>query len=582
MVDGVNKGPNNHTTLKLKGKDGKTINLQNLQGLQKTEKNKALFEMYDKDKNGVIDEKEAAAMRNNLQSLAGNGTISKREINKLFGKESNALDALSTLADQQAAFEKGLEYKETSGNKTAHFSQGYSYAEASEDGKLTRTTVKGVSYTETKNEDGSTTFTMEDGTSETQYKDGSKYIVSKDGSGTLYDSKGNKVKTTNPDNSTIEFTPDGNKSISRNADEQITSTLELRNGNEVRTNFEYADGKTIAREYNGSEKDAPLSSITVSGKNDGHNVDTKYDSEENFKNGRPSEEITDPQNPTLKKTTKFTYDSNGNIKAETTDSAGNVTTKYTNAKGEEINPKQYDAAQTYTVQKGDSITKIVTQALEEQGFSAEDIKKNPDILKNAKAEFLEANKDLVKTYNGSNEKLKGNKFFYPNDKVTVPSFTIDGGTLDTVEVTAKKIDPELAARRKDIQQKLGDNFVVDYQEDGTIAVRDKQGNILPEATKKANEVETSDNEDIDTMLKSDSNGNKKLEKDEYSAFIKNMLAQSGIEITDANKAKLEELIENSFNSMDTIEQDKSLTREELTKNAPTIIQKFTQDLEGLE
>lgn len=78
MVDGVNKSPTGFSSLKLKGTKGKQIDLQNLKGLQKTKNNEALFTRYDKDGNGVIDEKEAISMRNELQSIAGNKTISQK------------------------------------------------------------------------------------------------------------------------------------------------------------------------------------------------------------------------------------------------------------------------------------------------------------------------------------------------------------------------------------------------------------------------------------------------------------------------------------------------------------------------
>ena len=91
--------------------------------------------------------------------------------------------------------------------------------------------------------------------------------------------------------------------------------------------YEYKDNKKIAREYNGLGKDAELSSVTVSENKDGHCIDTKYATEDDMKNNRPSEQITDAQNDTLKKVTTFTYDENGNVKAETTDSAGQKTVK---------------------------------------------------------------------------------------------------------------------------------------------------------------------------------------------------------------------------------------------------------------
>ena len=283
MVDGINqpKPATQHSVLKLKGKDGQTIDLNKLKGLKETKENEALFKKYDSNGDHIIDEKEALAMRNNLQSIAGNRTISKREIGKHFGKE--AFEALSSLAEQQKA------QKQEAGQ-----------TEKSADG-----------YTSVKNQDGSITYILDDGSKETRFPDGKKVY-------------------TKPDGSTITHTSDGNKTIMRDTEGNITSTIELtKDGREIRTEYETDGNKTIARAYDGTGKDAPLDSITVSEKQNGHNIDTKYASEEDMKNGRPSEQIRDAQNPTLKTITKFTYDDKGNIKAETTDSAGKQSIKYT-------------------------------------------------------------------------------------------------------------------------------------------------------------------------------------------------------------------------------------------------------------
>lgn len=80
------------------------------------------------------------------------------------------------------------------------------------------------------------------------------------------------------------------------------------------------------------------------------------------------------------------------------------------------------------------------------------------------------------------------------------------------------------------------------------------------------------------MMKSDKNGNKTLDIGEYKTFIMEMLQEAGIEITEANKTKIEELINNSFTSMDTIQQDGELTKEELTLNAQKVIEQLTDDI----
>lgn len=575
MVDGVGKNATPHTTLKLKGKDGQTINLDNLKGLQKTEHNKALFEMYDKNKDGKIDEKEAVAMRNNLQSLAGNDTLSKREMKALFGDNNKAaFEALSNLADQQAAFEKGVEYTETNGNTKTHI-----YNSSTDNGSYR--------YDETKFENGTVKYTMDDGSTEIRTPDGKRLVTSNDGVETLYDKNGHKTLMKHPDGSIDYFTTDGNTRVTRNADGQTTSKLELKNGQELTTNYEYSDGRTIARLYNGSDGSAALASITVSEKKDGHNIDTQYASEEDMKNGRPSESVQDAQNPTLKTVTKYSYDDKGNVKAETTNSAGEVTTTYKNSKGEEINASDYDAPQTYTVHKGDSISKIVTESLKSQGIE------NPskEQIKAAREQLLETNNDQVQTMKDG--QYKGNKYFYANAEIVIPKFNLDGaanqdndiayngGTLNEVTITASKVTPEMKAKRQALQAQLGDQYDVGYSKDGKIEVRTKDGAILAEATKQANDV-SSNEDDINTMMQSDTDNSSTLDKTEYQTFITNMLNDAGFKINDDNKERVLKLINKSFASMDTVQQDGVLSREELTRNAEKIITNLTEELGNIE
>ena len=323
MVDGVNqpKPATQYSTLKLKGKDGKSIDLKNLEGLQKTKGNEALFEKYDKDGNSVIDEKEALVMRNNLQSLAGNGTISKRELSKLFGKDSNAFEALNRLTDQQIAFAQGNTYQEVNGDVTTHL-----FKDNPAD-----------NYIATKKTNG-TEYALQDGSKEIRYSDGSREVQTKDGQTRFYNAGSDTpVAIVNADGTSIVQLPDGNTTVMRNADGVLTRTIQLTDdGKEIRTDYETVDGKQITRTYDGIADDAPLTAITVTTQKGGHVVESKFASEEDMKNGKPSEQITDAQNPVLKQITRFAYDDKGNVKAEITDSAGNVTTKFTNSKGETI------------------------------------------------------------------------------------------------------------------------------------------------------------------------------------------------------------------------------------------------------
>ena len=438
MVDGINqpKPATQHSVLKLKGKDGQTIDLNKLKGLKETKENEALFKKYDSNGDHIIDEKEALAMRNNLQSIAGNGTISKREIGKHFGKE--AFEALNSLAEQQKA------QKQETGQ-----------TEKSADG-----------YTSVKNQDGSITYIMDDGSKETRFPDGKKVY-------------------TKPDGSTITHTSDGNKTIMRDTEGNITSTIELtKDGREIRTEYETDGNKTIARSYDGTGKDAPLDSITVSEKQNGHNIDTKYASEEDMKNGRPSEQIRDAQNPTLKTITKFTYDDKGNIKAETTDSAGKQTIKYTDANGKEIASEQFDIPEGVN---GGELPEVLVEA-KAPTQEAKELRQQLAQMYGDSFEVGYAKDGTIEIRNpdGSiNENLTAQANNQLKDN-TLLAGAIDGGVLPEVVVEAKAPTEEAKQLRQQLAQMYGDSFEVGYAKDGTIEIRNPDGSINENLTAQAN------------------------------------------------------------------------------------------------
>lgn len=583
MVDGVNKGPTGFSSLKLKGTKGKQIDLQNLKGLQKTKNNEALFKMYDKNNNGVIDEDEVASMRNNLQSIAGNKTISQKEINNSWG--DSAFSALNALADQQKAIKDGKGYTETNNGVTTHYGS-----------------VKGSEYTETINDDGSKTY-ENNNIKETIYQDGSSQILNKsngttketnaEGYKTFYDVQGNKTAFESPDGKSLEeFYPGTNQRSS------IKNTTTTEDGKEVSITTKYSeDGKktsytetsgnnSITKNYN---QDGTIKNVVVSDRM----TEITYASEADELANRPQQEILNKNNDTLKQTINYTYDSKGNVKAETKDSAGQITTKYTNSKGEEINSKDFDAPTTYTVKTGDSITQIATAALKEQGIE------NPtdEQLKSAKQQLIATNDDgqKVGTYTGPNTKYKNNRFFYPNTEITIPKFEFnktesksgikqpkEEKTIDIQEttVTATKISNEMKAKRQEVQTQLGKDYEVGYAADGkSLEVRDLDGNIIEDVTQIANKPTTSDEDDINTMMQSDANKNGSLDKTEYKNFILNFINSSGqIEITKDNEQVINQLIDNSFNSMDTIKQDGALTKDELRQNAPQILEQLMEQI----
>ena len=528
MVDGIGGNqPQNQNILKLKGQK-KTIDLNGLVGLRQTDKNKAIFERFDHDKNGVIDQNEAKQMQLWMNKAAGNDKISNREMNKTFGKDT--FSALSALADQQSVG-KGKKYVETNGNKSTTIYR------SDVDSKYD------YSYTTTKHDDGSSTIVSSDGTQTIQHKDGSRDDIDKDGTIISYDAKGKKTAVIK-DGLTTTFTPDGNKSITKNADGQTVSSMELRDNKEILTKYEYSNGNTIAREY--ADGAQIPSSIIVSGRSSENGptttIETKYNSEDDMKNNRPSSK-TENKGLATETTTTFEYDSKGNKKVSIySGGSKNPVTHYENSEGKTISAGEYDATQTYTVQKGDSITQIVTNALKEQGFA------NPtsDQINDAKEQFMEMNKDNVRTFGG---KASGKKGFFPNDTVSIPNFksSISDVYLNNVDVT--------------------------YAKDGSLEVRNKNGVLMERATAMANKPS-----DIDIMMKSDKNNSKTLDTTEYKSMILAQLKAIGIEINDKNKAQIEQLIDKSFNDIDTIKQDRELTKEELQKNAPQIISNLADEI----
>jgi len=561
MVDGIGS---NQNILKLKGQN-KTIdtNANVLKNLQLTEKSKQLIDLADGKNGGVkdgkLDEKEAEWLGNHLRGIAGNGKISKREL----GKNKIGMDALNALADQQNAVGQGKEYVENNGKITTHIYQSTD-------------TKNSYRYDSTADDSGNVINTFDDGTKETIYKDGSRDVINKDGTITKFDSKGNKT-TIIKDGLTTTFSADGLKSTTVDKTGKVVSSFELKDNKEVKIDYEYKDGQTISRET----VDGKAGSVTVSYSKDGHTVDTKYNSEDDFKNQKPSEKIIDRKNSTLTKTTKFTYDDNGNVKLETLDSAGQKEVIYKNSKGEKIKSNMFNAPESHTVAKGESIQKIVINALKAQGVE------NPskEQIKSARAELLEANKDKVKNYNGKNPKLKGNKFFYVNEKINIPNFAKTDKNSEQVSDTSVKPSPEVSKLKDQLQTRLGDSAKISYTKDGFI-VTDKNGKELPKATKMANDKLKafqqsqnktsfddipSDDEDINTMLKNDKDGNG-LDKTEYREFMLNMLKENGIDVTADNQTEIDNLIEQSFNDMDTIKKDGHISKEELRQNAKKVLQ----------
>ena len=73
---------------------------------------------------------------------------------------------------------------------------------------------------------------------------------------------------------------------------------------------------------------------------------------------------------------------------------------------------------THKVVKGETIHKIVTDALKEQGIE----EPTDEQIKKAKRALLEENADAVQTYTGKKKEWHGNKFFFPDEELTIPDY----------------------------------------------------------------------------------------------------------------------------------------------------------------
>ena len=527
--------------VKIKGTD-KKIDLTKLEGLQRTEKNKPIFDMVDQNKDGIIDTSEAKSLQGNLlTSSKGNGKLSEREANKHYGKSSNAFEAAKALADQQKAFEEGKEYIEQNGKTTTRI---YNSNLGDE-----------YSYRAETDEDGVTTTYLNDGSQEIQYKDGSYQQIKDDGTVFCYDKDGNTTSIIQNGNTTTF--PDDNTSVTKNLDGEIIQTVTTKDDKIIRTDFEYQDDKTIEREYSDVGEDAPLTGITVKEKKDGHNIDTKFATDEDMANNKPSEIVTDAHNPTQKTVTKFTYNEDGTYSTETTDSAGNKTVKNFNADGTEIVEKEKPAAPTtHTVIKGESITKIVTDALAQQGIE----NPTPEQLKEAKREFLELNKDLVKTYKGVRKEWHGNKFFYPDDVVKIPNFVKE----DSAAVTEGNTDSTVKGNNPTDEntEVTDENTVVD---NGTEVVE----NQLTE-------------EELSFINEFDSNDSSTISKEEFTALINDQLANLPPAVAEANTEQIQTLIDEAFAKIDAQNKDSELSQAELKQNFNTAVAELTGKIDQLE
>ncbi len=84
----------------------------------------------------------------------------------------------------------------------------------------------------------------------------------------------------------------------------------------------------------------------------------------------------------------------------------------------EDNGKTNSHGGTHKVVKGETIHKIVTDALKEQGID----EPTDEQIKKAKRALLEENAEAVQTYYGKKKEWHGNKFFFPDEELTIPDY----------------------------------------------------------------------------------------------------------------------------------------------------------------
>jgi hypothetical protein len=155
------------------------------------------------------------------------------------------------------------------------------------------------------------------------------------------------------------------------------------------------------------------------------------------------------------------------------------------------------------------------------------------------------------------------------DKVTIPNF--DKIDLEEIESVAIQPTKEAIAQQRKLQAELGDNYNVGYDKEGNIVVRDNDGNVLPKATEKANArlaaakgsvSNAEDNEEANQVISTYDTVEKdnQLNKEEFKNYV---IENLGVNITGANREQIEKIIDEGFASIDAIEKDGKISKEEL-------------------
>lgn len=394
MVDGV-QGGNNFKPLKLKGTD-KSVDLNKLEGMRLTEKNKSIFQgkvdtngdgkidandIIDTNGDGIISGDEVGKLQQFLNKLGGRDHKTSAKDFHLGNKADNqsAFEALNAFADQQIAASKNNVYTEENGKTTTQI-----------------------------------------------HSDGTKTDT---------------IKAENGDVSQITY-PKGSDKPSTKFESSIENGMHF-------SEYSYEGDVTTTRTFAGFDNSGDLESITVSGNKetapsilglpDTEATTTEtFKSEEDFQAGKPSSKTFTYDG--METTFEYEYNSRGEIKASGQISQDETKTVYykQNEDGTitELSEEDYNKSDTveeqhvqeqenqptnYEVKRGDSLWKIAKNHLGEGATATQ--------IANYVNDIMDANPNLKW------DSAHYNVMIHTGDQIKLPS-------TEKTEKTEKPEEPE--------------------------------------------------------------------------------------------------------------------------------------------
>ena len=115
---------------------------------------------------------------------------------------------------------------------------------------------------------------------------------------------GTRTETNNKTGHTTETLPNGKITVKDSAG-RLLSTTELKNGKpETKEYTDLGEGKTYIETFDGEGDNKTLKNITVVDKKE--NKEIKFKSAEDYRNNKPSEIVTNANNPITQQTTTYT------------------------------------------------------------------------------------------------------------------------------------------------------------------------------------------------------------------------------------------------------------------------------------